>query len=94
MLHTRFPSVRNRPLCHPSWSDEGIKHFPRARGKSRSQLLGVPELDKQESRGDYGGGGQSDEEEVDECVHACEQNTGGRTSAGIGRDFLKDEGWV
>lgn len=25
------------------------------------------------------------EEEVDECVHAREQNTGGRTSAGGGR---------
>ena len=60
--------------------------------KPRSGLPGIPEIDKQESGRDRGRAGQGDEEEVDECVHAREQNTGGRTSAGGGRKILPRPG--
>ena len=49
-----------------------------------SALGGLPQLHEQEQGGDSGGGGEGSEEEVDECVHAREWSTGGRTSAGIG----------
>jgi|SanBayMetagenome_1026888.scaffolds.fasta_scaffold36769_1 hypothetical protein len=45
---------------------------------------GVLQFGQKQKSGDGGGGGQGDEEDVDECVHAREQNTGGRTSVGGG----------
>jgi hypothetical protein len=46
---------------------------------------GLPQFHEQEQGGDGSDDAEGDEEEVDECVHAREQNTGGGTSAGVGR---------
>ena len=43
---------------------------------------GLPQLHEEEQGGDGGDEAEGNEEEVDEGVHAREQNTGGRTSAG------------
>ncbi len=45
---------------------------------------GFPQFHEQEEGGDGSDDAEGDEEEVDECVHAREWNTGGRTSAGGG----------
>jgi hypothetical protein len=50
---------------------------------------GLPQLHEEEQGGDGGGKDEGEEEEVDEGVHAREWNTGGRTSAGGGRIFLR-----
>ena len=59
---------------------------------ARSAPSRLPQLHKHEEGGHGGGGGEDDEEEVDECVHAREQNTGGRTSAGGGQKKLRGLG--
>ncbi len=45
----------------------------------------APEFGEKKAGGQSSKQEQRVEEEVDECVHAREQNTGGRTSAGGGR---------
>ena len=50
---------------------------------------GFPQFHEQEEGGDGSDDAEGDEEEVDECVHAREWNTGGRTSAGGGRIILR-----
>ena len=43
---------------------------------------GLPQFHEQEQGGDGGGGSEDNKEEVDECVHAREWNTGGGTLVG------------
>jgi hypothetical protein len=70
-----------------------IKHGPVRGRKPRSGFPScIPEVEEQESGGYGDGGRQNDEEEVDECVHAREQNTGGRTLVVLGRKNLSPPG--
>ncbi len=55
-------------------------------GKDFSVALRSPEFGEKKAGGQCGDEEQQVEEEIDECVHAGEQNTGGRTFAGGGLD--------
>ena len=79
--------------------NEAIGRLPSLKTAPRSRKLcfllpssHAPQVCEEQNSGNGGNGGEDEEQEVDECVHAREQNTGGRTSAGGGLDFFKPEG--
>ena len=55
------------------------KHWRLVLRKPLSVICHVPEFNEEQPCGNRGDEAEDDEEEVDECVHAREQNTGGQT---------------